>query len=226
MNPFDFIEVYVLTSVQRLYDAWGWFGVVALVTFEAATGITPSEVILALAGWMLIQAHQLPASMIFVGGLYAALGSTLGACLTYWAVRLGGRPLLERIARWMRVDFHRLTYIEAQFHQWGISLVLIGRLIPGVRTFINIPAGLARVPFAQFFVFTLIGSYGWCTLFLGLGYLLGVEWPLISDYFKQYFPSLLLVGLLMALIYVLVFRRLLRQASLRARPKAEEQGRS
>ncbi len=223
MNPFDFIETTVLTSIQNLYDSWGWFGVVLVLTFEGATGITPSEVILALAGWMLIEKHQLPASMVLVAGWYAALGSTLGASITYWVVRLGGRPLMEAIARRIPIGMERMIPIEKQFYRWGVLLVLIGRLIPGVRTFINIPAALARMPFFIFLPLTLIGSYGWCTLFLFLGYLFGYEWPLIRFYLKQYYPYWLFVGSLVVLVYLLWFFRRLAQARLRARPRAEEQ---
>lgn len=62
------LEIFVLSAIQTIYDSWGWFGVAALLTFENATGITPSEIILGLAGWMLISEHQLPPSMIFLGG--------------------------------------------------------------------------------------------------------------------------------------------------------------
>ena len=82
---------------SRPYTIPGVVWCLALLTFENATGITPSEIILGLAGWMLIAEHQLPVSMIFVGGLYAALGSTLGASITYWAARLGGRPLVDNL---------------------------------------------------------------------------------------------------------------------------------
>lgn len=90
----DTLETIILSAAQTIYDAWGWFGVAVLLAFENATGIMPSEIILGLAGWMLISEHQLPVSMIFVGGLYAAIGSTFGASITYWATRLGGRPLV------------------------------------------------------------------------------------------------------------------------------------
>lgn len=153
------LETIILSTAQAIYDTWGWFGVAALLTFENATGITPSEIILGLAGWMLISEHQLPVSMIFVGGLYAAIGSTLGASITYWAARLGERPLVDQLARWVRIDSSHITRSEDQFHRWGAGVVLVGRVIPGIRTLINIPAGLARLPFLTFFIATFIGAY-------------------------------------------------------------------
>jgi membrane protein DedA with SNARE-associated domain len=163
------LETIILSAVQTIYDAWGWFGVALLLIFENATGVTPSEIILGLAGWMLISEHQLPISMIFIGGLYAAIGSTLGASIAYWVARLGGRPLVDKLAHWIRIDSAHIVHAENQFHRWGAGVVLIGRVMPGIRTLINIPAGLARMPFLTFFVATFIGSYTWCTLLIGAG---------------------------------------------------------
>ncbi len=181
MEYLNTLETQILSTLKSLYDAWGWFGVAALLIFENATGITPSEIILGLAGWMLIAEYQLPVSMIFLGGLYAAFGSALGACIPYWAARLGGRPLVDKLARWVRIDPSHIARSEAQFHRWGMALVLGGRVIPGIRTLISIPAGLARMPFITFFTATLIGAYIWCTLLIGAGYVLGHEWTLITD---------------------------------------------
>lgn len=204
------LETIILSAAQTIYDAWGWFGVAVLLTFENATGITPSEIILGLAGWMLISEHQLPISMIFIGGLYAAIGSTLGASITYWVARLGGRPLVDKLARWMRIDIANIVRAENQFHRWGAGLVLVGRVMPGIRTLINIPAGLARMPFLTFLVATFIGAYIWCTLLIGAGYVLGHEWTLISQYLKQYFPYLLAGGLTVIAAYVFLTRRSFR----------------
>lgn len=215
MEYLNILETQILSTLQTLYDAWGWFGVAALLIFENATGILPSEIILGLAGWMLISEHQLPVSMIFIGGLYAALGSTLGASITYWAARLGGRPLVDKLTRWVRIDPAHIARAENQFHRWGTGLVLVGRVMPGVRTLINIPAGLARMPFLTFFVATFIGAYVWCTLLIGAGYALGHEWTLISQYLKQYFPYLLAGGLTVIAASVLITRRSFRLAPVR-----------
>jgi len=211
----DTLETVILSAAQTIYDAWGWFGVAILLVFENATGITPSEIILGLAGWMLISEHQLPISMIFVGGLYAAIGSTVGASITYWVARLGGRPLVDKLAHWVRIDPAHIARAENQFHRWGAGVVLVGRVMPGIRTLINIPAGLARMPFLTFLVATFIGAYAWCTLLIGAGYVLGHEWALISHYLKQYFPYLLAGGLAVIAACVLFTRRSLRLAPVR-----------
>jgi len=215
MEYLNILEAQILSMLQTVYDSWGWFGVTALLIFENATGITPSEIILGLAGWMLISEHQLPVSMIFIDGLYAAIGSTLGASIAYWAARLGGRPLVDKLVRWIRIDPSHIARAENQFHRWGTGLVMVGRLMPGIRTLINIPAGLARMHFPTFFIATFMGVYVWCTLLIGAGYALGHEWTLISQYLKQYFPYLLAGGLIVIAIYVFITRRSPRLAPVR-----------
>lgn len=201
------LETIILSAAQTIYDGWGWFGVAALLVFENATGITPSEIILGMAGWMLIADHSLSPSMIFLGGFYSAIGSTIGASIAYWAARLGGRPLVDKLARWVRINPVHITCVENQFHRWGIGLVLVGRVIPGIRTLISIPAGLARMPFITFFAATFIGAYAWCTLLIGAGFILGHEWTLVSEYLKQALPFLLGGGVIALAFYFWITHR-------------------
>jgi membrane protein DedA with SNARE-associated domain len=211
------LERFILNTMQSLYDAWGWFGVAALMVFENATGITPSEVVLGLAGWMLIAEHELPPSMILLGGLYSATGSAIGASIAYWAARLGGRPVVDRFARLIRMNPAHITRVESQFQHWGAGLVLVGRGIPGIRTLISIPAGLARMPFITFFAASFIGAYAWCTLLIGAGYFLGHEWALVSAYLKRALPYLLAGGVIAAAGYIWLTRRSLAPAYARIR---------
>jgi membrane protein DedA with SNARE-associated domain len=218
------LETVILTGTQTIYDAWGWFGVATLLVLENATGITPSEIILGLAGWMLIAERELPPSMIFLGGFYSAIGSAFGASIPYWATRLGGRPLVEKLAGWARIDLAHIARAESQFQRWGGGLVLVGRVIPGIRTFISIPAGLARMPFAIFFVATFIGAYVWCTLMIGAGYLLGHEWGLISSHLKRFLPYLLMAGATILVVYYWLTRRLLAPVAAPAHGEDDQVG--
>jgi len=199
----DQIEIFILGTLQSSYDQFGWGGVFSMMVFENATGITPSEIVLSLAGWMLIEAHGEHPSLILLGGLYAGFGSAIGASVAYWVARLGGRPVVEKFAGWFRIDLKHVEVVEGHVRRWGLGLVLFGRVIPGVRTLVSIPAGLARIPFGTFFIATFAGAYVWCSLLIGAGYLLGHEWMLISNYVKAYFPYLLASGLGVIALYVL-----------------------
>ena len=197
------IETFILGALQSIYDQFGWGGVFSMMIFENATGITPSEIVLSLAGWMLIETHGEHPSLILLGGLYAGFGSAIGASVAYWVARLGGRPLVEKFARWFRIDLKHVEAVDGHVRRWGVGLVLFGRMIPGVRTLVSIPAGLSRIPFGTFFAATFVGAYIWCSLLIGAGYLLGHEWMLISHYLKAYFPYLVAGGLGVIGVYVL-----------------------
>ena len=202
----DQVEHITITYLQNMYDGIGWFGVTGLLVFENATGIIPSEIILGLAGWMLLAAHNIPFQMIFPWGAVAAVGSTAGASITYWAANLGGRPLVDLMAKWLRIDPKHILKTEQQFQKWGAGMVFFGRMIPGVRTLINIPAGLTRMRFLNFLLYTFFGTWLWCTFLLGAGYVLGHEWRLISDLLEQLSPWLLGGGALL-LVSIFILRR-------------------
>ena len=142
---FEQLEHLIITNLQSVYDHIGWLGVTGLLVFENATGIIPSEIILGLAGWMLLAAHEAPLYSIPIWSAVAALGSTVGASIAYWAASLGGRPIVDLMAKWFRIDQQHILQAEQKFHRWGPGIVFFGRMIPGVRTLINIPAGLARM---------------------------------------------------------------------------------
>jgi len=203
----DQIEFFILNSLQVVFDQFGWWGVLGMMAFENLTNLTPSEVVLGFAGWMLIEAHDLPFITIFKGGLFAGLGSLIGASGAYWISRLGGRPLIDRMARWVRLDPKHITRAEAQFQRFGNSVVFFGRMVPGVRTLISFPAGLAKMSYLKFVLATFAGAYFWCTLLLGAGFFLGKEWEILSAVMKQYAPYILALAVLIFIVYIFVQNR-------------------
>jgi len=203
----DTLEQTILSALQMIFDKFGWYGVFGLMVFENATGITPSEIILAFAGWMLIERNGISPSFIPLAGLYAGLGSAIGASITYWVARIGGRPMIDKFTNWFRIDTSYIEKIEDQCRKWGAGIVMVGRVIPGVRTLVSIPAGLVKIPFPKFFVATFIGAYFWCTLLIGAGYVLGVEWRLISEYIKTHLPFIFASGFLVLVAYLMYHYR-------------------
>jgi membrane protein DedA with SNARE-associated domain len=203
----DTLEQTILSALQMIFDKFGWYGVFGLMVFENATGITPSEIILAFAGWMLIERNGISPSFIPLAGLYAGLGSAIGASITYWVARIGGRPMIDKFTNWFRIDTSYIEKIEDQCRKWGAGIVMVGRMIPGVRTLVSIPAGLVKIPFPKFFLATFIGAYFWCTLLIGAGYVLGVEWRLISEYIKTHLPFIFTSGFLVLVAYLMYHYR-------------------
>ncbi|HSG45831.1 MAG TPA: DedA family protein [Anaerolineales bacterium] len=114
-----------------------------------------------------------PVLFVLVMGLFIAVNSALTEVLTYWLARIGGRALVERFSRWLKVDMRHYERAETMFVRWGVGLVMFGRILPGVRTLVSVPAGMTRMNFGLFFGASLGGAYIWNTLLVAVGYLLG-----------------------------------------------------
>ena len=154
----------------------GWPGVVFLMGIESAAIPFPSELIMPLAGWLLIEAKGDSVWMLGMAAFYGALGNLLGSWVAYWISYKGGRPLLNKYGRYVLVTQHEVDRAEEWFQKYGELAVFASRLLPVVRTFISIPAGIARMNIWKFSFYTFIGSYPWS---LGLaygGYKLGENW--------------------------------------------------
>lgn len=114
-----------------------------------------------------------PVLFVLVTGLIIAVGSVASEVVTYWLARIGGRTLVERFSRWLRVDMRHFERAEALFGRWGVGLVMFGRILPGLRTLVSVPAGMTRMNFGLFFGASFGGAYVWNTLLVAAGYLLG-----------------------------------------------------
>jgi membrane protein DedA with SNARE-associated domain len=136
----------------------------------------PSEVILPLAGFLVYQGE-----LRFVPALVVAtVGSLAGALVLYALGRWGGRTLVLRYGRLLRVRESDLDRADAWFDRYGEAVVLLGRMVPGVRSLVSIPAGLAEMPVKRFVVLTVLGSGAWNTLLIGAGWQLGENWSRLS----------------------------------------------
>ena len=125
--------------------------------------------------WSQVQSFVVGKPLLFVlsTGLAIAFWSVIGEVVTYWVARLGGPKLAERFARLFRIDTRHMGRTESWFQKWGVKLVLFGRIFPGVRTLVSIPAGITRMNFGVFLGASAAGAYLWNTLLVGLGYYLG-----------------------------------------------------
>ena len=123
-----------------------------------------------------------PILFVVLMGLLISVLSVAGEIAIYWAARLGGPPLIARLAtkRWFRMDARRMQRTEILFSRWGVRLVIFGRIFPGLRTLVSVPAGLTRMDFGLFLGAAFGGAYIWNTLLVGIGYALGVEVTLLG----------------------------------------------
>jgi membrane protein DedA with SNARE-associated domain len=152
--------------------ALGYPGVALLMAIESACIPLPSEIIMPFAGYLVAQGHF---SLIGVATA-GAIGCNLGSVVAYAAGRYGGRPFAERYGRYILIDAHDLDRADRFFARFGDAAVLIGRLLPVIRTFIAFPAGMVRMPLLRFHIFTFIGSWPWCFALAWVGMTLGQAW--------------------------------------------------
>lgn len=174
MEALEHQLVEFLTNLLQTID---WFGVVVIMALESANIPIPSEVTMPLSGWMLVQARGLAAwQAVWLGGLWGAVGCTLGSIVSYALGAWGGRPLVERYGKYILVHEEDLEKADRWFGRWGDWASFVSRLLPIVRTFISFPAGVARTNFVRFTIFSFVGSFIWCGLLALGGFYFGEHW--------------------------------------------------
>lgn len=170
------VETHLIDFIRSLFDAMGWFGVVLAMAIESACIPLPSEIIMPLAGWMLVSDKGLGWSGILQASLWGAVGNVIGSAIAYGVGMWGGRPLIERYGRYILITRRDISRAERWFDQRGEVVVFASRVLPVVRTFISLPAGIARMPFVRFCVYTFVGAFIWCIPLTWFGYHLGPKW--------------------------------------------------
>jgi membrane protein DedA with SNARE-associated domain len=162
----------IASFIIAVISAGGYAGIALLMAIESACIPLPSEIIMPFAGY-LVHAGQLNLFWVATAG---AIGCNLGSIPPYWLGRWGGRPAVERFGRYILLSRHDLDRTEQFFHRYGGITVLLGRLLPVVRTFIALPAGIGRMPQLRFHLYTFIGSWPWCFALAYVGMKLGDSW--------------------------------------------------
>lgn len=200
------IEHQIVLFLQNLIQTIGWAGIVLAMAIESACVPLPSEVTMPLAGWMLIQAKGLSVLHTFWAGWWGAVGCTIGSVFTYWVGAKGGRPFLEKYGKYFLVRAHDIEVADRWFSKYGEHTAFFSRLLPVVRTFISLPAGIARMNFIKFSVWSFVGSFIWCWALGWGGYVLGAHWERVRDLMRPFdIPIVIIVGVAGG---VFIYRRL------------------
>src|ERR1700756_5039342 len=150
----------------------GYLGVLLLMAIESACIPLPSEIIMPFAGYLVYKGQF----SLLLAATAGALGCNLGSVIAYEIGYYGGRPLVERYGSYVFLGRHKLDTAERFFQRFGAIAVLIGRLLPVIRTFIALPAGIARMPRLRFHIYTFVGSWPWCFVLAYVGMKLGEKW--------------------------------------------------
>jgi membrane protein DedA with SNARE-associated domain len=170
----------------------GYVSVVILMAIQSACIPIPSEVIMPLAGYALAHS-QLD---LIILATVASLASNLGSIPAYWVGARGGRPMVERYGSYLLLSRRDLDLVDRFFDRYGSITVLVGRMLPIVRTFIAFPAGVAKMNQLRFHIYTFLGSWPWCYALAWVGMKLGATWntdPRFKEIFHRFHIAVELV---------------------------------
>jgi membrane protein DedA with SNARE-associated domain len=159
--------------------------VLLLMAVQSACVPIPSEVIMPFAGAQIAHSQW---DLILLAVL-ASLASNIGSIPAYWVGARGGRPMVERYGSYLLLSRHDLDRVDAFFNRFGSIAVLLGRMLPIVRTFIAFPAGVARMNQVRFHIYTFIGSFPWCYALAYIGMRLGNSFstnPEFQEVFRRF----------------------------------------
>ena len=159
----------LVTTIVSIVNGMGYGGIVAAMFLESSFFPFPSELVLPPAGYLASQGKM----ELWIVVLLGTIGSVLGALFNYWISLRLGRPLILRFGKYVGLTERAYDRAEGVFRRHGEISTFVGRLIPGLRQYISLPAGLARMPIARFVLFTGLGAGIWASILALVGYIIG-----------------------------------------------------
>ena len=193
----ELVSAFIVGTISAL----GYGGIVLLMAIESACIPLPSEIIMPFSGY-LVYKGELNLWIVSVAG---AVGCVLGSLVAYWAGIYGGRPFIEKYGRYVLISHHDLDLADRWFDRFGEVIVFASRLLPVIRTFIDFPAGVARMNVLRFSIYTIVGSLLWSTLLTYIGVQLGDHWHELSGIWHQF--DLVITLALIALLALYVWHK-------------------
>ena len=177
-------------------ETYGYAAMFIAMVLENANIPIPSEIVLGFAGYLIAQGiFDLHTTMVV--GILAGI---VGSILSYWMGEYGGRPLLLKYGKYIFFNEHKFELAEKMFNKYGGAAVFFGRLLPGVRTFISFPAGMARYPMWHFVIWTVLGTIPWTILLVYLGKVLGENWKDLIQYNHEFLIIMIVVFVIIAAV--------------------------
>jgi membrane protein DedA with SNARE-associated domain len=197
----DFIEAIISTLgrfVVNTISAFGYSGIFLTMAIESACIPLPSEIIMPFSGYLVTTGQFTMLGVTMAG----AIGNVVGSIVAYYAGVWGGRPFVERYGPYMLISHKDLDTADRWFARYGEAAVFFSRMLPVIRTFISLPAGIAKMNFPRFVMFTFLGALPWCYVLAYIGVKMGEEWERLRGYFHQ-FDIVIGFGLALAVGYFL-----------------------
>jgi membrane protein DedA with SNARE-associated domain len=182
---------------------WGYTGIVIMMAIESSFIPFPSEIVMIPAGYLAYKG-EMSLGLVLLSGF---AGSLIGAWVNFFLAMTLGRKLLYRYGKYFFMGVETLDRMETFFRQHGAVSTFSGRLIPGIRQLISIPAGLSKMPFSLFTLYTFLGAAIWSSILVALGYILGENEELIKEYLHELIWLSLGLVIIIAVIYIYFHKR-------------------
>ncbi len=212
------ITVLLTTIITNLYISTGLLGIALAMAIESCCIPLPSEIVMPVAGLLLSQHRLLPGMNPILGivliGVAGSVGCLLGSALAYWIGYKGGRPLMLKYGRYVLISQHDADKADQFFQKYGNATAFFSRLLPVVRTYISLPAGISKMSFTKFCIYSFAGSLPWCILLTYLGTVLGANMATIEPIFKG--ADVVIAVLIVVLIVLYVWRHVRNDRHARA----------
>jgi membrane protein DedA with SNARE-associated domain len=204
--------------IRNLYNSLGYGGIIIAMAIESCCIPLPSELIMPLAGAVtassVAQSLNLDHTFSLLGVTVAgALGSVIGSIVAYAIGATGGRELLLKYGRYILISRHDAERADAFFASRGDITIFLSRMLPIVRTFISLPAGIARMNFPRFVLFTFVGSLPWCFVLALIGQKLGDHWQDVGNWLHRFDVLIVVVFLILIGLFVRYHLRASRRPS-------------
>ncbi len=195
----EVLSMFVVHVIETL----GYFGIFIMMTLESACIPFPSEVIMPFAGFVVHEGHLDFLGIVIIG----TLGNLVGSLIAYYVGLKGGRPILERYGKYILITSEKLDWADDIFNKYGSVTVFVGRILPVIRTFISLPAGIARMDIKKFTIYTTLGCLPWTLVLAYLGVILGQNWSILTNYFHILDVILVIAIIALILYWVYKFRK-------------------
>ena len=193
----------IITFIVNLVESWGYLGIFCMMFLESSFFPFPSEVAMIPAGYLVFQGKM----NIFLAFFAGIFGSLMGAIFNYYLCYFFGRGLIEKYGKYVGIDDDKMQKFESFFKRHGEISTFNCRLIPGIRQYISLPAGLAKMNIFRFSLFTTLGAGIWVAILLGLGYFLGQNETILKEKLHIVTIILLFFVILTFIVYFYFYKK-------------------
>ncbi|GAG61171.1 unnamed protein product [marine sediment metagenome] len=196
----------IINFLEKYISQFGYLAIFILMFLESACVPIPSEITMPFGGFLAAIGNLNLILVTMVG----SLANLFGSYAAYYIGKLGGRPFLDKYGKYILLRKEELDKVDEWFNHRGEITVFITRLLPGIRTFISLPAGMAKMNLTKFSIYTILGVMPWCFLLAYLGYIFGENWKIILNYYHKFeyvFFAIIILIIVAFLIFMFIKKR-------------------